>query len=51
VEFKLSNSIRVGQKINTKEGWMKVLEVTTTGARTKNGEVKFGDTVYGWKLK
>lgn len=47
--FKLSRSIAVGQQIKTANGWRKVLEVTDEGAKVKDGIVKFGDTVYGWK--
>lgn len=47
--FKLSSSIKAGQKIRTAEGWLVVTEVTEEGAMTKAGLIKFGDTVYGWK--
>ena len=47
--FRLSTSIAVGQQIRTQNGWRKVLEVTDEGAKVRDGFVKFGDTVYGWK--
>ena len=47
--FKLSRSIAVGQQIKTSNGWRKVLEVTSEGARVAEGFVMFGEVVYGWK--
>ena len=47
--FKLSSSIKAGQKIKTSAGWLTVTEVTEEGAITKAGLIKFGATVYGWK--
>jgi hypothetical protein len=47
--FKLGTNIKVGNKIKTSTGWRKVLDVTDEGAKTKDGIVKFGETVYGWK--
>ena len=47
--FKLGTNIKAGQQIKTAKGWIKVLSVTDEGAETKDGMVKFGETVYGWK--
>ena len=47
--FKLSSSIKAGQKIKTSAGWVVVTEVNAEGAVTKAGLIKFGETVYGWK--
>ena len=47
--FRLGKNIKVGQKIRTASGWRKVLSVTDEGAKTKDGVIKFGETVYGWK--
>lgn len=49
--FKLGTNIQAGQKIMTKDGWRKVLDVTEEGAKVKEGVIKFGETVYGWKYK
>ena len=49
--FKLSKSIKEGQKIKTNKGWRKVKVVTDTSAILSDCEVYFGDTVYGWKSK
>jgi len=49
--FTLSNSIKKGQSIKTPNGWRKVKEVSSEGAIVKEGLIKFGDTVYGWKAK
>ncbi len=49
--FKLGKNIKQGQKIKTAFGWRKVKSVSDTGATVKEGEVKFGETVYGWKHK
>ena len=49
--FKLSSTVVAGQQIKTEYGWRKVIAVTTEGAQVKEGIVKFGDTVYGWKIK
>lgn len=47
--FKLGTNIKPGQKIKTAIGWRKVLSVTDEGVETKDGTVKFGETIYGWK--
>ena len=47
--FKLSKSIQKGQKIKTNRGWRKVLETSNDGAIVKEGLIKYGDTVYGWR--
>jgi hypothetical protein len=47
--FKLGTNIKAGQQIKTSAGWRKVIHVTDEGAETKDGIVKFGETVYGWK--
>ena len=49
--FKLGKNIQVGQKIKTKTGWRKVLEVNGKGVIIKEGLIEFGQTVYGWKVK
>jgi len=51
MQFKLSKSIQVGQKIQTADGWFKVLKVTDKGVEIKTGVVPFNTTIYGWKLK
>ena len=51
MQFKLSKSIQVGQKIQTAEGWFKVLEVNNEGVKIKTGTVLFGSIIYGWKIK
>ncbi len=51
MNLKLGTNIEVNQKIKTENGWRKVLEVTEEGAKVKEGIVKFGETVYGWKNK
>ena len=48
--FKLGKTITVGHKIKTRDGWRKVIEVTSEGAVVKEGLIKFGDIVYGWKI-
>jgi hypothetical protein len=47
--FKLGSAIKVGHQIKTEQGWRKVLSVTEEGVTTKDGLIKFGTTVYGWK--
>jgi len=49
MNFKLGTNIESGQKIKTLHGWRKVKEVTIEGAVVKEGIIKFGDIVYGWK--
>jgi hypothetical protein len=49
--FKLGTNIQEGQKIKTQWGWRKVLGVTDEGAKVKEGVVKFGETVFGWKAR
>ena len=49
--FKLSTTIKVGHKIRTTAGWRTVKAVTDEGAVVKEGVIKFGDTVLGWKSK
>lgn len=49
--FKLGTNIQVGHQIKTANGWRKVIEITEEGAKVKEGIVKFGETVYGWKYK
>jgi hypothetical protein len=51
MRYKLSTSIQVGHQIKTANGWRKVIAVTETSVKTKDGEVKFGDFIDGWKLK
>lgn len=48
--FKLGTNIKAGQQIKTAKGWRKVLSVTDEGVETKDGLIKFGETVYGWKF-
>jgi len=47
--FKLGTNIKPGQQIKTSNGWRIVIVVTDEGAKTKDGIVKFGETVHGWK--
>ena len=49
--FKLSKSVKIGQKIKTLNGCRKVIDITDVGVLTKDGVTAFGDTVYGWKSK
>ncbi len=49
--FKLSTGIKVGHKIKTINGWRKVREVTDEGALVREGIIKFGETVCGWKAR
>lgn len=49
MRFKLGTNIKAGQQIKTKNGWRKVLSVTDEGAEVKDGLIKFGDTIFGWK--
>ena len=49
--FKLGKNIKTGQKIKSKDGWREVLEVNENGVTIKEGFVKFGQTIYGWKIK
>jgi hypothetical protein len=51
MRFRLSNNIKAGQKIKTAYGWRKVREVTKDGAIVKEGLVRFGHPVYGWKAE
>ncbi len=48
--FNLSTSILVGNKIKTTNGWRKVKKVTDEGALVKEGIIKFGETIFGWKV-
>jgi len=47
--FTLGTNIEAGQKIKTALGWRKVKSVSDEGAIVKEGLIKFGATVYGWK--
>lgn len=47
--FTLNDTIKIGQKIKTINGWRKIKEVTEEGAIVKEGVIKFGQIVYGWK--
>lgn len=49
MQFKLGSNIKEGQKIKTTSGWRKVLKVTDMGVIVKEGEIKFGSIVFGWK--
>ena len=49
MKFTLSTNIEIGQKIKTANGWRKIKEITEDGAMVKEGLIRFGDTVYGWK--
>lgn len=51
MEFTLSRSVKVGNKILTSFGWRTVKEVTDDGVLTKEGLTKFGAKVLGWKSK
>lgn len=45
----LGRNILVGQKIKTSLGWRIVKQVTDEGVVVKEGVVKFGTPVFGWK--
>lgn len=47
--FTLGTNIKVGHKIKTSCGWRKVKELTAEGVLVKEGIIKFGDILYGWK--
>ena len=47
--FTLGTNIKVGQKIKTGYGWRKVKKIVNDGALVKEGFIKFGSTIYGWK--
>jgi len=49
--FTLSESVKASQKIKTSLGWRKVLSVGASGVMVKEGLVRFGEVVYGWKAK
>ena len=49
--FTLSSSVVKGNKINTTFGWRVVKEVTDEGAIIKEGLIKFGTRISGWKKK
>ena len=49
MDLVLGENILVGQKIKTALGWRKVKQVTDEGAVVKEGVVKFGAPVFGWK--
>ena len=51
MNFTLSTTVKAGQKIKTANGWRKVKEITDDGAVVKEGLIRFGDTVYGWKAQ
>ena len=45
----LGKNILVGMRIKTRHGWRKVKQVTDDGVVVKEGVVKFGTPVFGWK--
>lgn len=47
----LGKNVLAGQKIKTLFGWRKIKEVTDEGAVVKEGVVKFGAPVFGWKAR
>jgi len=47
--FKLGRNIKEGQKIKTRNGWRKVRVVYWKGVIIKEGLIKFGETIYGWR--
>lgn len=49
MQFKLGNNVKSGQKIKTANGWRKIKQVNSDGAIVKEGLVKFGDIILGWK--
>lgn len=51
MKFTLSDSVKVGQKIKTVNGWRKIIKITETSAIVKDDIINFGDRIYGWKLK
>ena len=51
MDYRLSNQVKVGQKIKTSNGWRRITSLTNEGVYVREGFVKFGDTIYGWKLK
>lgn len=51
MDFKLGNTIKADQKIKTIAGWRKIVSVKKDGVIVKEGLIKFGETIYGWKVK
>jgi len=51
MDIKLGTNVRAGQQILVWGSWHKITEVNEHGAMTKNGLVKFGEAVGGWKAK
>ena len=49
--YKLGTNVKVGQKILTGSGWEKIITVDDRGVTVKSGFIKFGDTIYGWKIR
>lgn len=47
----LGKCVEAGEKIKTAFGWRKIKKVTDEGATVKEGIVKFGAPISGWKLK
>lgn len=47
----LGKNVLAGQRIKTRWGWRKIKEVTDEGAVVKEGVVKFGAPVFGWKAR
>lgn len=49
--YKLGKNVEVGQKIKTANGWRKIKAISDDGAMVSDEFVKFGNVVYGWKIK
>lgn len=49
MKFTLSKNVKAGNKIKTNNGWRVVKEVNYDGIIVKEGHIKFGSEVFGWK--
>ena len=50
--YKLGTNVEVGNKVLTKNGWEKIASKFDDMIVTDKGtEIKFGEEIYGWKLK
>ncbi len=52
MKYKLGTNVQIGNKILTETKWEKIIEKTERGIVTKDGtQIKFGEEIYGWKIK